>query len=285
MKYIIWLICLCAGVARAAGPSPFVVQATMASSNGAARVLVHFEVPAQHVLYASRLSFGIENGPSLQPVSIPAPITHQDSVTGREQLGYDHPFTVQLALPNPLPDTLWVKFQGCSNSACYFPEKHRFHLGGEAQLAELPPNPPPATEPELASASGSLPGTNGFQVVARETGYLSRSAFLKFLDSSPNGGGGHGDAIARFERIGLAGSLLLIVAGGFCLNFTPCVLPMIPINLALLGAGARSGSRRRGFALGAVYGSGMALVYGALGLLVVLTGAKFGTLNSSAWFN
>src|SRR5215472_16903191 len=29
----------------------------------------------------------------------------------------------------------------------------------------------------------------------------------------------------------------------------------------------------------------MALVYGVLGLAVVLTGSKFGTLNSSAWFN
>jgi thioredoxin:protein disulfide reductase len=29
----------------------------------------------------------------------------------------------------------------------------------------------------------------------------------------------------------------------------------------------------------------MALVYGALGLVVVLMGSKFGTLNSSSWFN
>ena len=80
-------------------------------------------------------------------------------------------------------------------------------------------------------------------------------------------------------------SLLLIVLGGAGLNLTPCVLPLIPINLAIIGAGARASSRRRGFALGATYGLGMALVYGVLGLVVVLTGSKFGTLNSSAWFN
>jgi thiol:disulfide interchange protein len=60
---------------------------------------------------------------------------------------------------------------------------------------------------------------------------------------------------------------------------------MIPINLAILGAGAKNGDRRRGFALGAAYGAGMAAAYGALGLAVVLTGAKFGALNSSPWFN
>ena len=79
--------------------------------------------------------------------------------------------------------------------------------------------------------------------------------------------------------------LVLILLGGLALNFTPCILPMIPINLAIIGAGAQSGSRRRGFALGTAYGAGMALAYGSLGLVVVLTGAKFGTLNSSPWFN
>jgi len=69
------------------------------------------------------------------------------------------------------------------------------------------------------------------------------------------------------------------------LNLTPCVLPMIPINLAIMGAGSNRASRRRGFLLGSTYGMAMMLVYGVLGLAVVLTGAKFGSLNSSPWFN
>jgi thiol:disulfide interchange protein len=79
--------------------------------------------------------------------------------------------------------------------------------------------------------------------------------------------------------------MLLVLLGGLALNLTPCVLPMIPVNLAIIGAGAASGSRTRGFALGAAYGAGMALAYGALGVAAVLTGARFGTLNSSPWFN
>ena len=77
----------------------------------------------------------------------------------------------------------------------------------------------------------------------------------------------------------------LIVLGGVALNLTPCILPMIPINLAIIGAGAQAGSKKRGFALGATYAAGMAIAYGVLGLVVVLTGSKFGTLNSSPWFN
>ena len=45
-------------------------------------------------------------------------------------------------------------------------------------------------------------------------------------------------------------SLSIVFLGGLALNLTPCVLPMIPINLAIIGAGAQAGSRRRGFLLG-----------------------------------
>jgi thiol:disulfide interchange protein len=66
---------------------------------------------------------------------------------------------------------------------------------------------------------------------------------------------------------------------------------MIPINLAIIGAGTQAGignapsSRSRGFLLGATYGGAMALVYGVLGLVVVLTAGTFGSINSTAWFN
>jgi len=63
------------------------------------------------------------------------------------------------------------------------------------------------------------------------------------------------------------------------------VLPMIPINLAIIGAGAQAGSRRRGFLLGSAYGGAMAVVYGVLGLIVILTAGTFGTINASPWFN
>ena len=77
--------------------------------------------------------------------------------------------------------------------------------------------------------------------------------------------------------------ILLALIGGFVLNFTPCVLPLIPINLAIIGA-AGSGWKR-GLIRASAYGAGMASAYGILGVLAVLTGARFGALNSSAWVN
>src|SRR5205814_6535933 len=51
------------------------------------------------------------------------------------------------------------------------------------------------------------------------------------------------------------------------------------------GVGNGPASRSRGFLLGAPYCGAMALVYGVLGLVVVLSAGTFGSINSTAWFN
>jgi thiol:disulfide interchange protein len=60
---------------------------------------------------------------------------------------------------------------------------------------------------------------------------------------------------------------------------------MIPINIAIIGAGAKSGSKLRGFTVGLMYGAGITIVYGLLGLAAILTGSTFGSINSTPYFN
>ena len=105
--------------------------------------------------------------------------------------------------------------------------------------------------------------------------------FIEFVDAAETGQA----QVGWFEGKGPLAIIALVLFGGLALNLTPCVLPMIPINLGIIGAGANAGSRAQGFALGGVYGLAMALVYGVLGLVVVLTAGTFGTINSTAWFN
>jgi len=119
-------------------------------------------------------------------------------------------------------------------------------------------------------------------VVAHTTGgYQNTSEFLAFIRDAESGVKPRG----MFEGRGPLAILLLVLIGGLALNLTPCVLPMIPINLAIIGAGAQAQSKGRGFLLGSAYGGAMAIVYGALGLVVILTAGTFGTINSSPWFN
>ena len=122
---------------------------------------------------------------------------------------------------------------------------------------------------------------NDFTVLGTTGGYLGTSEFLTFIRNAETGVKERG----MFEGRGPLAILLLVLIGGLALNLTPCVLPMIPINLAIIGAGAQASSRGRGFLLGSAYGVAMAVVYGILGLVVILTAGTFGTINSSPWFN
>ena len=128
--------------------------------------------------------------------------------------------------------------------------------------------------------TGALARLTQFEVLGT-TGYADVEEFLGFIGRAESGEAERG----WFEGRGPIAILALILIGGLALNLTPCVLPMIPINLAIIGAGARAGSRVRGFLLGSAYGLAMALVYGVLGLIVILTTGTFGTINASPWFN
>ena len=132
----------------------------------------------------------------------------------------------------------------------------------------------PAADPELASL-------DGYVMAARTAGYVPSAEFIGFLRDAEAGVVQAG----WFEGRGIVAILTIVLVGGLALNLTPCVLPMIPLNLAIIGAGAQASSRRRGFLLGGAYGAAMAVVYGVLGLIVVLTAGSFGAINASPWFN
>ncbi len=120
---------------------------------------------------------------------------------------------------------------------------------------------------------------------------MEPAAFVSFLRGEAASGGGVREASflddpqAWVARHGLWLLVLVVFVGGLALNLTPCVLPMMPINLAIIGAGAAGGSRLRGALRGGAYGLGIALAYGVLALIPVLTGAAFGAVQSAWWFN
>jgi thiol:disulfide interchange protein len=266
--------------------SPFGVSVATNFNAGTPGLTVAFTVPTDCVLYAERLHFLSEDGSELTPKHIPAPVLLVDKVTGHEKKLYDRNFNVEL---EPVKGSLAVKFQGCTNAACFFPEKRTFAAGPDGAYAEVAATATAAVQvsadPAAPTSDWQTPAKN-FQVVAQQTGYVKASEFVSFLNQAAAGNlQASNDPLAKYKRFGLAATLVLILLGGLGLNLTPCVLPLIPINLAIIGAGKAAHSRMEGFLHGAAYGLGMSLAYGILGLAVVLTGAKFGTLNSSIWFN
>ncbi len=195
-----------------------------------------------------------------------------------------------------------LRWQACNDTMCFQPKTsdvafdvtvappaqslttlHPGLLDGllvvDADSGAPPPTPSPAA-PVLDDLS-VVASLDRFDVLASTGGYLNTEAFLEFMGAAESGEREKG----WFEGRGPLAILALILVGGLALNLTPCVLPMIPINLAIIGAGAKAGSRTRGFALGGAYGLAMAVVYGILGLVVILTAGTFGAINASPWFN
>jgi thiol:disulfide interchange protein len=89
-----------------------------------------------------------------------------------------------------------------------------------------------------------------------------------------------------------ASSLLAYPAAfvaGMLISFTPCVYPVIPIQLGFIGGQTArdvDGSGRistRGFTLSVLFVTGMAIVYAALGAFASLTGTLFGIWAASPW--
>ncbi len=215
-------------------------------------------------------------------LSIPASATGDLSVPAR--LRYQA-CDANLCYPPATADTSWL-IHVAAGSAAIKPDpavasafaQIKFGTGEKPQpRSAAPPTPQPAG-PASRDEAALL---DEFTIAGTSGGYMNTSAFLTFLRNAEAGVKERG----MFEGRGPLAILLLVLVGGLALNLTPCVLPMIPINLAIIGAGAQAQSRGRGFLLGSAYGAAMALVYGVLGLVVILTAGTFGTINASPWFN
>jgi thiol:disulfide interchange protein DsbD len=77
-------------------------------------------------------------------------------------------------------------------------------------------------------------------------------------------------------------TVAVALGAGLLTALTPCVLPMVPITLAIFGA--KGVPRRRAFALAATYTMGISLSYGVLGTVVGLLSRNLGAHLGNAWF-
>jgi thiol:disulfide interchange protein len=169
-----------------------------------------------------------------------------------------------------LPSSLTVNYQACVGELCYLPASIAFPVTEKNSVSKIK---------EVVKERVVL--KDGFTEVSRSSGYMNADKFISFLSLDEKKG---------FDKIIESSKnqwwfFLVAIIGGLLLNLTPCVLPLIPINLAIIGAGSKAETKSKGFLLGGIYGLGMAVVYGVIGAVVVLTGSQFGTLNASPIFN
>jgi len=150
--------------------------------------------------------------------------------------------------------TLQVTYQPCTEGeggVCYPPTTRPL----EVKAAEIP-----ATMP--AAKPAVLPVEKAVEAPKVETPLASApmAQAAQPVPASP--------------RTGLLLSLLLVFLAGMGASLTPCVFPMIPITMAIIGA--KGGGKARGFALSCMLVLGMAVTYSSLGVIAAKSGAVFG---------
>ncbi|MCI0432470.1 MAG: sulfite exporter TauE/SafE family protein [Gemmatimonadetes bacterium] len=78
-------------------------------------------------------------------------------------------------------------------------------------------------------------------------------------------------------------ALAMLFGAGVLTSLTPCIYPMIPITVSVIGGTAGQAPFRRRVLLTLTYVAGLALLYALLGLLAGLTGSLFGTVAANPW--
>ncbi|MCH8151173.1 MAG: thioredoxin family protein [Planctomycetes bacterium] len=267
--------------------------------------------PLDEFLIPTVLTVGPPKGFTVRKVVYPEPVMIKVPGLEEPQPGFEQEFVIGVAIevgrdvePGEYPINSSLRYQACDDRICLAPTTRELAnelqvVPATVQVAKIesplfdgidfsqeggPVGTPTPTDPTTTTPDADLDimaELEDFDILRTAGGYLNVEDFLQFIDDAESGTAQTG----WFEDKGPLVILLLVILGGIALNLTPCVLPLIPINLAIIGAGAQAGSRARGFALGGTYGLAMAIVYGTLGLVVTLTAATFGAINSTIWFN
>lgn len=153
---------------------------------------------------------------------------------------------------------LAITYIGCTDKICLFPYTVNLNLKVYPAIGQ-----PPATADTEMGVSNPLRTASQPPVLGTEATEVEQILV---------------DYAGQSKRSFL---WLIIIAliGGILTNFTPCVLPMIPITLKTLG-----NQHARPVVSALVYGVGIITSYSALGMIVATTGGLFGAILGNTWF-
>lgn len=243
------------------------------------------------------------------------PKAHQrpdPALPGATRGEFDGSFTVPSPIQGPAGThtlTGTVGYQACKAELCLIPQYHDFSvqvtLGAAPKVAPAAdpavkaPGPTPASPPvadapaepapavDAASGEAPPPAEEPPVVEAAPAEVAPVAAAAPPVPppavvSAAPAAGLPVDGFAAARERGLGWLVVFVFGAGFLVSLTPCVLPMVPITMGIIGARSAS-SRLQGVALSLTYVAGMAVVYTALGVGAALTGSIFGGWMQSPW--
>lgn len=212
---------------------------------------VRFSIAPGYELYADQTSVTLEPVPDIEFGTVNPPAAEEktgpEGDTYRfyaEQARFEIPMRVAPGADAGVASIpLKIRYQGCSKTGCFLPEEKQT----AAELRILP-----------GTAPGSDTGVPGFESAVEPDPVPASNPFRR--------------TAARF---GIFGVLAAAFVWGLLTSLTPCVYPMIPVTVSVIGA-THAGSLYRGFLMALLYVLGMSLTYAAFGVTAAWTGGLFG---------
>ena len=264
IRYAVLLLVLVCGAVQAY-TSPFDVTWEDAPIRvGAGQTIgtdVVIRVPGGHYLYKDKtlLTFTALEGVRVKQISYPSGVSQTDPLTGKPKQVYPEgevAISVILGLPKDLPEgerelSAMLEFQGCSEKLCLRPEERRIAWRLDVSPAE-------------AEVTEAVP-----EKITE--GRWSIKDLLGMRDFK--------DVVAHGRHI----ALLIALVAGILTSFTPCVWPLIPVTLLVIGVHKR-GHILSNLMLSLSLVAGIAVTYALISLVAVAIGARVGFLFQSRIF-
>lgn len=206
-------------------------------------LVVRFDIADGYYLYKKQFKVSTKNATLGEPVFPPAEQIED------EFFGISDVFYNTVSFSYPITETVQdgvvkLRYQGCASAGlCYPPTTKVIYLN----------------EIQGASVTGELSGGETQASQTSEQTVSEQYDLANLLQSDEN----------------LPLTLLLFLALGIGLAFTPCVFPMYPIVSGIVIGQGKDIKMSRAFTLAFVYVQGMAIMYSLLGLVVASAGVQF----------
>jgi thiol:disulfide interchange protein DsbD len=88
---------------------------------------------------------------------------------------------------------------------------------------------------------------------------------------------------ANAQKRGLLYLFVFVFLAGVLTSLTPCLLPMLPLTIAVIGKGHSHDAKLKKFINAITYVLGIATTYSVLGVVAASSGALFGNILSNIW--
>ncbi len=235
------------------------VSAELGGDGPERTVRVRVDIPLDWYLYHHMMDAGLGGEADQTPVAVvglewPEPSIKHDPHLDEEVEYYDGTLEFEMRL-RILPDAspgektipISVGYQACNPDVCFMPEKSELSLTATISEEDIPDEVENGVtiteETEEPDEIEYEPATAGFT--------------------------------ERLEGAGLAGILLISFLAGLALSLTPCVYPMIPVTIALIGA-SKAETKLSAFFRSLIYVLGISITYSIIGVVAAASGAAFG---------